>query len=381
MLSRPSLLLIGAGLSSLLTAWRYLELHPHGQVMVLEARDHMGGDHIWSFHERDIDPQLRAWIAPFIVHRWPDYTVRFPKYERILPIAYCSGHSQRLRAIIQPYIDEGRIILRLQSSVRQVFDNHVVLTGGETIAADKIYDGRGFTPHPDEIHAYQKFVGWHIRTDRPHNVSRPVIMDAMVAQHDGYRFVYSLPFTAHDILIEDTYYADTIELDKAVIYTRLEAYIADKAWGKFEIIREESGVLPLLLAGQRQYMPHQIGLAGGFYHTLTSYSLPHAVHMADRIAQAKFQLDMTGLQQQHARQQGFFRLLNRFLFRACVPDQRYKVLQRFYALPAPLIQRFYADKLSALDKLRMLLGKPPVSVTKALCHFSENAFIKREKGI
>ena len=66
------------------------------------------------------------------------------------------------------------------------------------------------------------------------------------------------------------------------------------------------------------------------------------------------------------RRQGFYRLLNRMLFLAGRPDDRWRVMQRFYRLPAPLIARFYAGRTSLLDKARLLSGKPPVPVGQAL---------------
>jgi lycopene beta-cyclase len=54
------------------------------------------------------------------------------------------------------------------------------------------------------------------------------------------------------------------------------------------------------------------------------------------------------------------------LFRAGAPEERYRVLQRFYGLPESTIARFYAGRLSARDKLRLLLGKPPVPIAGAL---------------
>ena len=42
------------------------------------------------------------------------------------------------------------------------------------------------------------------------------------------------------------------------------------------------------------------------------------------------------------------------------------MLEHFYRLPEPVIARFYAAKLTRLDKVRILTGKPPVPVLKAL---------------
>ena len=81
----------------------------------------------------------------------------------------------------------------------------------------------------------------------------------------------------------------------------------------------------------------------------------------------------------HRQDERFLRLLNRMLFRAAKPEERYTVLQRFYGLNQGLIERFYAGTLTWRDKARILIGKPPVPVSKALYNFSERAFIKRER--
>jgi lycopene beta-cyclase len=66
------------------------------------------------------------------------------------------------------------------------------------------------------------------------------------------------------------------------------------------------------------------------------------------------------------RRTGFYRMLNRMLFHAARPHERYKVLQRFYRLPPGLIGRFYAGESRRADKLRILTGKPPVPIVRAV---------------
>jgi lycopene beta-cyclase len=67
------------------------------------------------------------------------------------------------------------------------------------------------------------------------------------------------------------------------------------------------------------------------------------------------------------------------LFKASLPSKRHLVLQRFYTLSESLIKRFYEGNLHKKDKFRILIGKPPVPVLKALYFFSEKAFLAREK--
>jgi len=114
------------------------------------------------------------------------------------------------------------------------------------------------------------------------------------------------------------------------------------------------------------------GLRAGLFHPTTGYSLPHAVRLAERIAALP---DLGAPQlfaaiREEARRewqgQRFFRLLNRMLFLAGRPEQRWRVMQRFYRLPAPLIARFYAGRPRLADKARLLSGKPPVPVAQAL---------------
>jgi lycopene beta-cyclase len=128
------------------------------------------------------------------------------------------------------------------------------------------------------------------------------------------------------------------------------------------------------------------GLNAALFHPTTGYSLPYAVRLADKIAASK---DLSGpslhtLTYTFAgeiwRKNNFFRLLNRMLFRAGRPEHRYRVLEHFYRLPKPLIERFYAGQLILTDKARLLIGKPPVPIREALGCLSERALLRRERG-
>ncbi len=239
-------------------------------------------------------------------------------------------------------------------------------------------DGRGVRPSPHLALGFQKFLGQEVRTAAPHGLAEPIVMDATVSQIDGYRFLYVLPFDETTLLVEDTRYADGPALDTAGMRAAIADYAAAQGWQVAEVLREEEGVLPVALDGDiaafwhgREALP-AVGLRAALFHPTTGYSLPDAARLADRVALAE-RLDAAGLAaliRDHSvalwRRRAFFRRLNRMLFRAARPEHRYRVLQRFYRLPQPLVERFYAGRPSWLDKLRIMAGKPPVPVLAAL---------------
>ena len=393
---RENMVILGAGLSGLLTAWRCLELNPKLKITLIDANSEIAGDHTWSFNLNDIDTELQKWVRPFIAHQWEAYDVKFPTRQRTLNITYCTGNSETLKSCVRPLIDSGRLSLKLNSRVQDIGEDIVFLEGGEEIQSALILDARGFEPNPERYLGYQKFVGHVIRTEQPHGVERPIIMDATVPQLGGYRFVYCLPYSDTELLVEDTYYTDGADMKSQEVDARIRDYIESQLnITSYEVARRETGILPITIAIKPDvYAPMSIGIRGGYYHAVTGYSFPDAAKVADRLAHQilslvnggqkitnrNLQLAMQNMQREHYSAERFFRLLNRMLFRAAKPQERYMVLQRFYGLGEGLIERFYAGDLTWRDKVRILIGKPPVPVFKALQNLSESAFIRRERN-
>ena len=390
------MVILGAGLSGLLTAWRCLELNPKLKITLIDANSEIAGDHTWSFNLNDIDTELQKWVRPFIAHQWDAYDVKFPTRQRTLNITYCTGNSETLKSCVRPLIDSGRLSLKLNSRVQDIGEDIVFLEGGEEIHSALILDARGFEPNPERYLGYQKFVGHVIRTEQPHGVERPIIMDATVPQLGGYRFVYCLPYSDTELLVEDTYYTDGADMKSQEVDARIRDYIESQLnITSYEVARRETGILPITIAIKPDvYAPMSIGIRGGYYHAVTGYSFPDAAKVADKLAHQilslvnggqkitnrNLQLAMQNMQREHYSAERFFRLLNRMLFRAAKPQERYMVLQRFYGLGEGLIERFYAGDLTWRDKVRILIGKPPVPVFKALQNLSESAFIRRERN-
>ncbi|QKF52330.1 lycopene beta-cyclase CrtY [Pseudomonas graminis] len=369
------LILAGGGLANGLIAWRLKQQRPELRVLCIEEQTHLGGNHTWSFHEGDLTTEQHQWLQPLVVQRWATYDVHFPQRSRRLNSGYASITSERFAEVIEPALGDALLTGR---RITELTPNGVVLDSGERLEARAVIDGRGVQATPHMVLGQQAFLGQLLRLQAPHGLTAPIIMDARVAQSEGYRFVYVLPFSADTLLIEDTHYVDQHSFTSDQLRQHITDYAGAHGWEIAECLREEQGVLPITLAGdfagfwrEAAGQPRS-GLRAGLFHCTTGYSLPHAVRLAEWIAaQPTLHSDSldVGIRAiaQHAWQsQRFYRLLNRMLFLAGRPSNRWQVMQRFYGLSEGLISRFYAGRSTLADKLRVLTGKPPVPVNEAV---------------
>jgi lycopene beta-cyclase len=380
------LVLVGAGLASAIIAQRLSRLPSQDKILILEATAEPFGEHTWSFHHADVERADLAWLRPLIAHQWDRQSVRFRNIERNLASGYASLTSACVATAIERL---GTVEVRSNTPVASLAPDHVTTADGAVLPASCVIDCRGYRPNQAMVLGYQKFVGLEVELCQPHGLACPVIMDATVDQHDGYRFMYLLPLSPTRMLIEDTRYSDNAGLDDGAFEQDILAYASMRAWSVERIIRREHGVLPITLAHNFERfwselpsdIPHA-GMRAGLFHPTTGYSLPDAVRLANLIA-ARWPSNSTDLAKairryaaaQH-RGQKFYRLLNRMLFMAAEPDRRHLVLERFYTLPSPLIERFYAGRTSAPDILRILVGKPPVPIHRALACLREAPLLR-----
>uniref|UniRef100_UPI0030DABECA lycopene cyclase family protein n=1 Tax=Pseudomonas sp. EL_65y_Pfl2_R96 TaxID=3088699 RepID=UPI0030DABECA len=134
-------------------------------------------------------------------------------------------------------------------------------------------------------------------------------------------------------------------------------------WDTRTVMREEWGVLPVAMGGDFEaYWQSggnkvaKAGMRAGLFHPTTGYSLPDAVRLATAIARAS---DLSGsalhrlthdVAKRTWQARGFYRMLDRMLFRAADPDERYRILERFYRLDPQLVRRFYAGQSTMMTR-------------------------------
>ena len=367
----------GAGLAGGLIALALKGRHPGLDVRLIDEARVVGGNHVWSFFGSDVAEADRWIVAPLISHAWRGYDVAFPAHRRTIDASYHSIESERLDAVVRRTLPDHALILG--RSVAEVTPTTVRLADGGWIEAGGVIDARGVGDLSLLDLGWQKFLGREFVLDAPHGRSRPVVMDATVEQIDGYRFVYCLPVAADRMFIEDTYYSDTPDLDTETLTARLHDYAVMRQWPVAQATREESGVLPVAMGGDFEAYWRssgagiaKAGMRAGLFHPTTGYSLPDAVRLAAMLAERR---DFSGVAlhdatYNHARAcwsaRAFYRMLDTMLFKASGTEDRYRILERFYTLSPRLIGRFYAGRSTMTDKARILIGKPPVPISRAV---------------
>lgn len=372
---RP-VVIVGGGLAGALAALCLAERRPDLPVLLLEADARFGGNHTWSFFDSDVPEEARRLVAALNPVRWPRHGVAFPQRKRQFDFAYNAVTSDALDALVRASLPAGS--WRTGAAVAEIAPDGVTLTTGERILARGVIDARGPDgPLPGLELGWQKFVGIEFAAKVP-DPECAMVMDATIPQIDGYRFVYVLPMSADRVLIEDTYYTDAPDFDVAQVADRVRALAESRGLSGVEL-RQEYGVLPILIGGDPdRFWPAadpiaRIGMRGGFFHATTGYSFGLALQTGVALAQRNGSFDSAtlapwsrGRYLAHWQAMRFFRVLNRMLFHAAQPLERYRIFEHFYRLPIDLVARFYAGTPSVADRARILSGRPPVPVGAAV---------------
>jgi lycopene beta-cyclase len=358
-------LICGGGLQACLLVLALRQLQPQLRVGVLESGPALAGNHTWCLHNSDVPASVWQWLQPAIVHQWPGYQVAFPGLQRRVALPYAAISSDHMAALVQEALAQNGGQFWPGQTVVSCTAQSAVLADGTVVTAKHVVDARGLASAIQPGRGYQKFVGHEVELTAPHGLAEPLLMDAKVPQLDGLRFLYVLPLSPTRLLVEDTCFSDSPQLDRAGMELAIAHYCHTHGWRVADTIRTESGVLPMPWAPASLPDSDVLigGMRGGWFHPLTGYSLPEAARLADQLARLPLHDWQPQVWQawhtQLAGRSKLARLLCFALFRLAEPASRIAMLERFYRRDDAVVGRFYALRSTSVDVWRIFAGVPP----------------------
>ncbi|MDG2196877.1 MAG: lycopene cyclase family protein [SAR324 cluster bacterium] len=344
------------------------------RVLLLEERNEYTNDRTWCFWNT-----LNHRFENVVSCRWPSWSVHYAG-----EVTHCRGayQYQYLRAehfyklALAPVSSSSKTILKLGEHVQTVQEEEDLVsiqTHQGTHVGRYVIDTRPMdqqnrnAKHPD-VHWLQHFLGWKVKTEHACFQSKQVTLMDFIGGEDaaevlevsdketdvalpGIPFIYVLPFSSTEALVESTWFGPKV-LAKSVYREQLQRYLQRKEAGKYEIIEQEYGVLPmstLPTTTQPTRRIRYLGLAGGAARPSTGYAFLAIQRQAQRLADQLLKGDWENFPDYYSTQS---RLLDAIFLRVLQenPKRGPELFWRLfrYANPDALV-RFLADTASLKD--------------------------------
>lgn len=265
--------ILGAGCAGLSSCLALLEAGATGPILMIDSRNEYRDDRTWCFW--DVEPTPFTHLARA---EWTTWQVRnaegeFRAAAPDTPYVCLAANDFYAFALAQ-VAAHGNVELRLGERAGAVRDVDgpggagieldaperaglvEVTTDTGTIRARQVVDSRGVSLSSPEVAAAraestwvpQQFVGLHIVTDRPvFDPGECRLMDFGVDQSQGLRFMYVLPSSPFEALVENVYMCER-RLDAEGYRREIDAYLLSEfalAASDFEVLGEERGYIPM----------------------------------------------------------------------------------------------------------------------------------------
>ena len=133
----------------------------------------------------------------------------------------------------------------------------------------------------------QHFIGWHVKADNPvFDPDKPVFMDFSIPQKRNTRFMYVLPFSSNEAIVEYTLFSKDL-LPKAEYEAAIRDYLEQLGAGNYIIEDKERGSIPMTVYPFWRHNTQNImyiGSAGGWTKASTGYTFRNADRLSVKLA-------------------------------------------------------------------------------------------------
>lgn len=272
----------GTGLSAMMTVYKMVlsEKFIGKTILLIDEDLKKTNDRTWCFWQKE--PSI--WES-VISKKWDTALFANESFKRNLdlsPYQYNQIHSLDFYNFVFELIKEQKNVTFLNDKVTDIneLDTHVfVATSTNTFTCNQLLNSiynKALIENQQQYPVLQQhFIGWFIKSKQ--NLLNPeqvTFMDFSVAQKNNTRFMYVLPTSKKEALVEYTLFSHTL-LEKQEYESEIKNYIHNLGIQDYEIVEKEKGSIPMTCYPfwkRNTERVLNIGTAGGWTKASTGYT-------------------------------------------------------------------------------------------------------------
>ena len=279
--SKFDYIIVGAGLSGLHLAYSFTQddYFKSHKILVVDNSKSKKKDNYFSFWEKGTgnwDSILKkSWDNGKFYSKYGNVNMDFSNYK------YKTLSSSDFSNFVKKKA-EKKLIFTSDTivNIREENEQVIVVGNKKNYYSSHVFDSRPNKTFKKEFNKYisikQHFLGWIIKTkENKFDKNSFVFMDYRIRDKNSTAFTYVLPFNSNKALIEHTYFSKN-ECEKKVYESYIEEYIQNYySNSDYEIIKSESGVIPMTsypFYKDSSKKITRIGTSGGWIKPTTGYS-------------------------------------------------------------------------------------------------------------
>ncbi|MBE9575668.1 lycopene cyclase family protein [Flavobacterium proteolyticum] len=284
----------GSGLSALMTVYEMLVSGKFDDksILLIDENTKKVNDRTWCFWDED------NLFEDIVSKKWNQAIFANEKFNRVLELApyqYKKINGLDFYESVFKKISEHKNIHFLNQKVVDFTElgNHcIVKTEQEAFTCNKvfnsIYNPEAVTSQTKFPLIHQHFIGWFIKSkEAVFTPNCATFMDFSVEQKGNTRFMYVLPTSENEALLEYTLFSKNL-LSKEEYEAEIQKYIENLGITEYEITEKEQGNIPMTCYPFWKHNTKNIvniGSAGGWTKASTGYTFKNASKKSKALVQ------------------------------------------------------------------------------------------------
>ncbi len=286
-------IILGAGLSGLMLACRLADddYFNSKKILILDSSKKNKNDRTWCFWKTG----LGYWDT-LVSKKWSHIIFKSNKFSEkieLAPYAYNKIEGKDFYAYCFEKLSSATNITFKTERVIQFNETDkgvALLTDAGEYRAKKVFTSilpkERLKKQKHSQVLQQHFIGWFIKTEQPvFNAEAATFMDFSIPQRGNTRFMYVLPTSPNEALVEYTLFSEHL-LNDEEYEAAIKDYLAESGIEKYSIVQTEKGCIPMTDYPFERHNTKNImhiGTAGGWTRGSTGFTFNYSDKLSQKL--------------------------------------------------------------------------------------------------